>query len=346
MHKRSLWGTAALAVALTTIAAEPAAAQRTRRSGSQEALKLATLAPDGTSWTNVLGDLDKDLQKATSGGLGLRVYAGGVQGDEKLVLRKIALGQLHAGAFTGAGLGEIVPWVRLLELPFAFESSEEVDYVRSKLDPRLRAAFAEKGFILMGWVDVGYAYLYSKQPLSSLEHLRAAKPWLWEGDPLSATTFEEVGVKPTPLALPDVLTSLSTGLIDTVYVSPMACVGLQWFTKVQYVGDVPLAHGTGGLLVQKAHFDKLPADQQKALVELGDKHGRRLTEITRTENADAQRTLAEKGIALVPFDPTQAAELTDIGRRVADACVGKGLYTQAQLDEVRALIAAYRAGDR
>lgn len=331
---------AALALVIPT---DTASAQRRRRGGgSGKALKIATLAPEGTSWTRVLADLDKDLKQETGGELKLRVYAGGVQGDEKVVLRKMRLGQLHAGGFTGKGLGAVVPWVRLLELPFTYEDAREVDYVRRQLDDRLRAAFEAEGFVLIGWIDVGFAYMYSTRKIRTVADLKSAKPWLWEGDPLAAAAFSEVGVTPTPLALPDVLTSLSTGLIDTVYTSPMACVGLQWFTKVDYVNDLPLAHGTGGLLVTKAFFDELPRDQQEALRRLGDKHGRRLTEISRIENEDAQRTLKDKGIETIPFDAEEAARLRAIGRTVAMKVAGEGLFTRAQLDEALSHLEAYR----
>ncbi|MHC4830153.1 MAG: TRAP transporter substrate-binding protein, partial [Planctomycetota bacterium] len=322
--------TALLAVGMLVTLADDAAAQRRRRRGGGEQMKVATLAPEGTSWTKVLNDLDKDLKKETSDALSLRVYAGGVQGDEKVVLRKMKLGQIHGAGFTGTGLGEIVPWVRLLELPFTYKSSEEVDYVRSKIDERLRADFAKEGFVIIGWIDVGFAYMYSPKEINTIEGLRGAKPWLWEGDPLGEAAFNEVGVKPTPLALPDVLQSLSTKLIDTCYTSPMACLGLQWFSRVEFVNDVPLAHGTGGLLVQKAYFDKLPQEQQAALLKYGDEHGKRLTVISREENVDAAKTLAERGIKSVPYTEEDKAKLDAIGKTVAQSLVGQ-LYTQEQL---------------
>jgi len=319
-----------------------ALAQRKRKEGKEELIKIATLAPEGTSWFNVLTDLDRDLKESTGGELGLRIYGGGVQGDEKLVLRKIKLGQLQAAGFTGIGLGEIVPSIRLLELPFTYESPEEVDYVRSKLESRLKAAFEAQGFVVIGWVDVGFAFMYSNRKVHTVEDLRKAKPWVWEGDPLAGAAFEHVGVKPTPLTLPDVLTSLSTGLIDTVYTSPNACVGLQWWSKVKYVNDLPLAHGTGGLLLQRSYFDGLDEKKRASLLELGDKHGKRLTAITRAEDTQAAKTLTEKGIETIPFDKTQSEELKKIGAGVCDSLCGK-LYSKEELAEVRAWIAEYRA---
>ena len=92
-------------------------------------IKFATLAPEGSTWMNHMRDLDKTLKAKSQGRLGFRVYPGGVAGDELDVLRKIRIGQIHAAAFSGVGFGQILPMVRVLDLPFLFRSDQEVDLV-------------------------------------------------------------------------------------------------------------------------------------------------------------------------------------------------------------------------
>jgi len=87
---------------------------------AETVIKFATLAPEGTTWMKVMNDWNKEIQEKTGGKLKFRLYAGGVAGDEKDVVRKIRLGQLHAGGFTGVGFGEIAPEVRILDAPFLF----------------------------------------------------------------------------------------------------------------------------------------------------------------------------------------------------------------------------------
>lgn len=331
-----------LALALAAAAAAPALAQ-------QKTIKLATLAPEGTSWMNVMADLDREVRERTGGAVGFKFYPGGVAGDEKVVLRKMKVGQLQGGAFSGTGLGEINPSCRVLELPFLYREYGEIDHVKSKIDGRLRAEFEKKGHVLLGWAEVGFAHMFSNRRLMTIEDVRSSKPWVWEGDPLATEAFRAFGVNPTPLALPDVLTSLQTGLIDTVYNSPMACIGLQWFPKLKYMLAEPITCGQGAILVQKSFFDKLAPEHQQVLRELGEKHGERLKEISRKENAEAVPTLKEKGIEVLVWDPQEVAGFEPVGQKVAESLAGEGegkLFSRALLDEVRALLAEYRASKK
>jgi TRAP-type transport system periplasmic protein len=327
-----------LALALVLGAALPAAAKD---------MKIATVAPEGTPWYTALTEFDKELREKTGGSLGLKIYPGGVQGDEKVVLRKVKAGQLQAAALTGMGLGEILPWVRLLELPFQYRSGDEVDFVREKLDERLRAEFKNRGYMLVGWSEVGTATLFSNKQLKGVDDVKGAKPWLWEGDPLAAASFRAFGVNPTPLALPDVLTSLQTGLIDTVYSAPTACIGLQWFTKLKYRIDVPLSIATGGTLVSKKFFDGLTPEQQTTLLEVGKKYEKRLIEQSRKDNLEGIQVLKEKGLETIAWPPSEVARNEEIGLKVSEELAGEGegkLFPKAMLDEVLGLLKEYRKG--
>ena len=64
-------------------------------------IKFATLAPDGSTWMNVIRELNKEIQEKSNNRLKFKIYPGGVSGDEKDVIRKIRIGQLHSGGFSG-----------------------------------------------------------------------------------------------------------------------------------------------------------------------------------------------------------------------------------------------------
>ena len=325
----------ALAAALT-----PAAAAK------DVVLRIATLAPEGTSWYTGLQDLDKELRERSKGELGLKLYGGGQAGDEVTVLKKLKVGQLQGGGFTGMGLGQVSSLVRLLELPFQYRTYAEVDAVRAKVGDRLRAEFEQRGYVVIGMSEVGFGYVFSNRELKSVADMKSAKPWMWDGDVLAGATYQAFGVNPTPLALPDVITSLQTGLIDTVYASPAACVGLQWFTKVKYMMDVPLADGASMMLVTKASFDKLPDESKKLLMEVGKKHHEALILRIRKENDDALATLKERGIQVVKWDPKERDTFEAIGRKVSEGFAGEGegkLFPKALLDEVLKTIDDARA---
>jgi len=309
----------AFAVAATWSVGETEAATR---------LKIATLAPDGTTWMNVMNEMAKEVKTKTGGEIVLKFYSGGVMGDEGDVIRKMRFGQLHGGGFTGRGLGEINSEERVLELPRLFESYDEVDCVVGKLQGRLSEGFAKKGFELLGWAEAGFVHIFTNKPIRNANDMKGVKMWMWEGDPLAKEMFKANGIVPVPLDLPNVLTSMQTGLIDAVYSTPYAVVALQWHTRVKYMLKMRLNFASGALLITKKQFDKLSPEHQKILRQVATSHLKRLTELTRKENESAIAVLKKAGIQVVDIDP---APIEKNSVKVYDRLVGT-LYPRELLD--------------
>jgi TRAP-type C4-dicarboxylate transport system substrate-binding protein len=108
-------------------------------------IKFATLAPEGSTWIKVMKEYDAAIRKESGGRMGFKIYPGSVQGDEKSVLRKIRVGQLHSGGFTGVGMGEIAPKVRILDSPFLVRNDDEADMLYREYGKELEQAFEEGG---------------------------------------------------------------------------------------------------------------------------------------------------------------------------------------------------------
>jgi TRAP-type transport system periplasmic protein len=310
---------------------------------SQEFLiKFATLAPEGSTWMNVMKEYDEAVRKESGGRLGFRIYPGGVQGEDKDVIRKMRLGQLHSAGLTGVGLGEIAPQVRLLDSPFLFQNYDEVDYIYEKFNTEFENAFRENNFVLLGWAEVGFVYVFSNTPVRSLEDMNGVKMWMWEGDPVAEATFKSFGITPIPLSVVDVLTSLQTGLINGAYISPYAAVALQWNTRVKYMLNVPLADAAGAVVVTRKKFDSLPPNLQQILVRNGEKYLRELTKKSREQNEAALLTLKKEGITMTqPVSENAVTQYREAGKRARQTLVGK-LYSRDFLDRVENALMDFR----
>jgi TRAP-type C4-dicarboxylate transport system substrate-binding protein len=173
-----------LVAAMVLVFAATAHAQKPAKAPAkaQVEIKFATLAPDGSTWMKTMRKIDEDVRARTENRVGFKFYPGGVQGDEKDVIRKMRNGQIHAAGFTGFGLGAIVPETRVLELPFMFDSIDELDYVRGATNDYYEKAFKAKDYALLGWTDVGFVYLYTKAPVRKVSDMPAVKWWIWSGD--------------------------------------------------------------------------------------------------------------------------------------------------------------------
>ena len=321
---------------LSLLLAAPASAQTV-------AIKFATLAPEGSTWMKVLTELSKDLEKESGGKLKFKFYAGGVAGDEKDVVKKIRIGQLHAAGFTGVGLGDVAPETRLLDAPWLFRSRSELESVRAKYAKELDAAVEKGGFVLLGWTDLGSVYVFSKNPIASPEDMKKEKMWVWEGDPIAIAAYKALGVNPIPLSIVDVMQSLQTGMINGVYGPPLGVVALQWHSKLKHIYPVPIAESTGAVLVSKKFFDALPADQRKTLVALSAKHLKHLNELTNIENDKALEALKKQGLDLAA-DPGPATrrKYEELGAGARKELAGK-LFTAELLGKFEKELAALRA---
>ena len=304
-------------------------------------IKFATIAPEGTTWMNVMKEYDAAIRKESGGRLGFKIYAGGVQGDEKTVLRKIRVGQLQSGGFTGVGMGEIAPKVRILDSPFLARTEEEIDLLYRDFGKDFEKAFEDGGYVLLGWAEVGFVHVFTSTPIKKSEDLKGIKMWTWEGDPIAETAFRTLGINPIPLSVIDVMTSLQTGLIDAFYTSPYAAIALQWFARVKYMVEVPLADAAGAVLVSKKFYDQLPKDLQEILIRNGRLYISKLTKLSRKENADAIRELKKRGIVTLAATERDLQEYVEVGSRSRRALVGK-MYTEEFLNRVEKAIADFR----
>jgi len=306
-------------------------------------IKFSTLAPEGSSWMNQMTRLADEVEKATNGEVAFKFYPGGVSGDEVDVIRKMRIGQVHAAGFTGVGLGEILPEVRVLDLPFLFRNDKEIGHVYAAMTDHFFKQFEKEGYILLGWVPVGWVHFFSQKPINTVEDLNNKKAWMWEGDPLVQEAYKQLDVTPLPLSITDVLLSLQTGMVDTVYASPVGALALQWFTKVNYMSELRMANATGAVLMSKRQFNKLSADQQKVLREVSRKNQDRLVRKVEQDNDRAIEVMKKNGLKIAPL-PSEAEreKFFEVGARVRKSLAGR-LFDQDLLDKVMSHLNEVRA---
>lgn len=306
-------------------------------------LKLATVAPEGSSWMKELRAAGKEVATRTEGRVVLKFYGGGIQGPDKKVLRKVRIGQLQGGVFTATGLAERYAGLNLYGLPLLFDSEAEVDYVRKRLDAKLAAGLDQAGLVSYGFAGGGFALLMANKPVARLEDLRGQKVWLPEGDEVTFAALRALEVTPTALPLTDVMTGLETGLLDIVATPPVGAVVLQWYTKVKYVMAQPLSYTMGALAIDKRALAPVSAADQAVLKDVMTRLYAKLDQQNRTDNAKAESALKANGLSFVP---PAAGEVPRWRKAVETAnadLAARGVVPPDLLREAQRLIAEYRA---
>jgi TRAP-type C4-dicarboxylate transport system substrate-binding protein len=314
---------------------------------AQTVIKVATLAPEGSSWMNLFHEWGRNVETHSGGKLKIKFYAGGVAGDERDAVRKMRLGQLNAAAVTAIGLGLIQSEVRVLELPLMVKSYAELDYIRNAMDAEFRKKFEEKGYVLLGWGDVGPVHIFSNTPLKSKADLAQTKLWAWTDDPLVKTMFKQLGSNGVPLGVPDVLTSLQTGLINACYGSPLSMVALQWYTKVKYMTSMQLSQAIGATVITKRDWDKLTPDLQKVVLDDSKAMEQKLLKVIRTDNEKSLATMKANGITVVESPPSMVKEFEEQALALRPLLEKDPVvYTHEFRTKVEKLLADFRAGKK
>jgi TRAP-type C4-dicarboxylate transport system substrate-binding protein len=285
---------AALA-ALVLFAAAPAAP-------AQTVIKMATLVPQGSTWHQALQEMAADWQKLSGGKVTLRLYPGGVAGDDSDVVRKMRLGTLNAALLTSTGIQDVDRSVLALQIPLAFADFGEFDCALETVGPMIEKTLESRGFVMMGWTDGGYAHFFTKSPVRGPDDLKKQKLFVWAGDDMLVELWKKAGFNPVPLPATEISTALQTGLVTAVPAPPQAAVLFQWYNQARNMTALNYGILVGGFVMTKDTWDKLPPEIRPALQESARKTARRLALLTREGAPKDIEAMVKRGLTVVTPD--------------------------------------------
>jgi TRAP-type transport system periplasmic protein len=305
-------------------------------------LKIATIAPAGTSWMTEMKKGANAITKKTSGRVKFKFYPGGVMGNDANVHRKIRINQLQGGAFSSSGLSHIDSSIQLFSLPMVFDSFAEVDHVRKTMDKSVKQHMDKNGFVLLGITEGGFGRIFSTQAVTNLEQIRATKVWMPEGDNLIKETFDALGIQPIALPLSDVFTGLQTGLIETITTTSTGAIAFQWHSKVNYMIDTPVLYVIGTLAVSKKSFNKIKPADQKIVIEEMDLVFDRLEKINRQDNINATEALKTQGIKVITPAPEEVKRWKILSQKSIQKIIDDGDIDKNLVQEMNRLLSEFR----
>ena len=305
--------------------------------------KIATVSPDGSVWMKLLRDASKEIEAKTDGRVRLKLYPGGVMGDDRAMMRKMRVGQLQGAVITTGVFNRIFPDLHLYNLPMQFRSLAEVDHVRPRFDAELMQGLEEAGFICVGFAEVGMAYAMATREVRSLVDARRLKVWTPHGDELAAKALADFGITPVPLTIADVLAGLQTGLIDTVAAPLVGAVALQWHGQLKHVLDLPFMYIYAPMVLVRRPFERLePEDQAVVRKVLGaavvDADAR-----NRRDHDAVRKALQGQGLKFLRPSPAEVREWQAKADEVTRQWVAGGVVTPARYERFAALLGEFRA---
>jgi TRAP-type C4-dicarboxylate transport system substrate-binding protein len=304
-------------------------------------IKIATKSPENFATSQTVNKMTKEIDSKTKGKVKFKMYYGGVKGSGRDLLLKMRSGEIQGGEFTAGEASSVCADLRVMNIPLTFTSYAEVDYVMDRITPIYQKELEASGFVVLGWLEMGFAYLMSTEPIASLADMKGKKVWIPQGDPVGQAAFEAMGVPPIPLTIADVMVALQTGQIDTVANSFVGAIALQWYTRVKYVTDKPLLYVYGLLMITKAAYDKIPEADRATVQETVDKYFTILKKDIRKSNIESRATLEKQGIQYVTVTPEHYKQLKDVIQGVNKELAGED-FSEATLKKMETYLQEYR----
>jgi len=325
-----------LLVVLAALAASTAQAQVT--------IKLGTLAPAGSTWHEILKEMGQRWEQASGGQVKLRVYAGGTQGSEGDMVRKMGIGQLQAASISNIGMHDILPEPQMLSLPMFFTDEAEVECTFATSRAKIEAAFLAKNYVVLQWSRIGAMSMFCDKPFHTPAEMDAAnaKVFAWEGDPKSVDAWRAAGFRPVVLSSTDVVPSLQTGMINCITNVPLYILTARLFEKASHMVDVPWGYIYGATIIRRDAWEKISPDVRTRLQAIAVELGLKVDAEVRRLNVDAVTAMKKQGLEVVSVDPKPWRAVMERSYPV----VRGGVVPAAFFDEVKAARDQCRAGKK
>jgi TRAP-type C4-dicarboxylate transport system substrate-binding protein len=305
-------------------------------------IKLGTMAPDGSSWHNLLKQMGEKWSEASGGKVKLKIYAGGVAGNEGDMVRKLRVGQLNASALSVVGLHDIETSIQCVAAPGLIEDQAEHDYVFEKTIPLFEKRLLEKGFVALNWGDTGTVHFFFNKEIKGVADMKGVRMFAWSGDPSASKSFEAAGFQPVVISSTDIMSSLQTGMIQGFATSPIMAFTARWYDNAKTMITGSWGHLPGATIVSREVWEKIPEEQRAKLLAIAKEVGSQVNAEVMKMEVDAIDQMKKNGLKTVDIPAGDKAAWTQMSEKMWPVVRG-GICTEAAFDEIKKIRDDYRA---
>ena len=306
-------------------------------------LKIGSLVPKNSLYHRQLMEVGEAWKKSQTGTPRFNVFTDGSQGGEAEMVRRMRIGQLQASLLSVVGLRDIEPSIAALQnLPLAFRSWEELDYVREKMRPGMEKKFLEKGYVVLAWGDAGWVRFFSKQAAFSPDDFKKMKFFAWGAEAEQQEIMKSLGYTPVPLEPTDILPSIQTGMINVVPSTPYFALASQIYSTAPHMLEINWAPIVGAFVITKKSWDEMSPETQKVLRAASDTAGSVIRAQARKEVEEAVDAMKKRGLQVNKPNPEQLKEWRALSESLYPRIRGKMVPVET-FDEVFAHLRTYRA---
>lgn len=268
------------------------------------------------------------VAERTGGRHSIRVFHSRQLGEEKDTIEATKAGAIDLNRTNVVPLGAYVPSVNALAMPFVFRSAEHLHKVLDgDIGKEILDSFQAAGFIGLTFYDSGARSVYnSVRPIRSLADLKGLRIRVQQS-PLMVDMIKALGAEPVELSYGQVLTGLSTKLIDGAENNWPSYVTTDHFRHASYYSLTEHLMAPEVLVMSVKAWDGLNEEDRRIFREAAKEsnlfmRGRwQALEEQSQRKAEAAGIMITRGIDRQPFEAAMA-----------------GIYAKASADPVQARI--------
>jgi len=298
--------------------------------GSADALAREFRAADTQNeeypTVQALRSMGRQVAERSGGRLEIKVFHSRQLGEEKETLEQTRAGAIDLNRTNVALIGNLVPAMNVLALPFLFRSIEHMQKVLDgPIGTEILGSFETYGFVGLTFYDSGARSIYnSVRPVRSLDDLRGLRIRVQQSEQMSEM-MRALGAIPVELPYGQVLTGLATRLIDGAENNWPSFVTTDHY---KHAGHYTLTEHTMSpevLVMSLKAWETLSPDDRRIFREEARRSSQFMRERWRELEEQSRKEAEAAGVVIV----------TDIDRKPFEAAM-TGIYARTQRDPASA----------
>lgn len=279
---------------------------------SATTFKAADNHPKGYPNVVAVENLGKKLEAATDGRLTLKMFAGGVLGDEKTAIEQTQIGAIQILRVSIGGISPVVPDVNVLTLPYLFRDEEHLHKVidgpvGQEILDKITASPAK--VVALAYMDSGSRNVYAKKPIKAPADLKGLKMRM-QGNPIFIDTMNAMGGNAISMPFGELYSALQTGVVDGAENNEPSYFTQNHYTVANVYSRTAHLIIPEVLVFSKTAWDKLEKADQELIRKLAREAQMEQRELWNKSVADANAKLKEKGVTFVDVDAKPFVEAT------------------------------------
>jgi TRAP-type C4-dicarboxylate transport system substrate-binding protein len=305
---------------------------------------LASSLPRNSPWGRTLDRIAYEWGQVTKGEVTLRILHQ-YPGSEGEYLMKLRQDKIQAAILTSVAFTSVAPEIMALSIPFLIRNNAELDAVLDQVRPELNARIEQEGYITLAWVKAGWIKVFSRSPVFTPADLRKLKLGTSPDEEELMDAFRTMGFQMVRVTYSDIAQRLNSGMIDAVYMNPVAVSAFRLHTIVRNMSTINLAPFMGGILMSRNAWNRIPQAYRAQLMEITTQAGREFETSFQQSEEDAVTQMTREGLKLSQVGPAQEQLwYQEIYQHIPDL-VNRNVFHRGMYERIQGILQKYR-GER